>query len=65
MSRLRAMSGRRFDAFYKTIADGRACASSSTLYTDYMRDGDDPALRAMAARQLPIVRHRLEQIRAM
>ena len=64
MSRLRAMSGRRFDAFYKTTQTD-ALRQLVTLYTDYMRDGDDPALRAMAARQLPIVRHRLEQIRAM
>lgn len=64
MARLGAMSGRRFDAFYKTTQTD-ALRQLATLYTDYMRDGDDPALRAMAARQLPLVKHRLEQLHAL
>lgn len=64
MARLGSLSGRRFDAFYKTTQTD-ALRQLATLYTDYMRDGDDPALRAMAARQLPLVKHRLEQLRAM
>ena len=64
MSRLRALSGRRFDAFYR-ITQTDALRQLATLYTDYLRDGDDPALRTMAVHQLPIVRHRLLQLHAM
>ncbi len=64
MDRLSTMSGKRFDAFYVTTQRD-ALRQLATLYTDYATNGDDPALRAMAARQLPIVRQRLEQLRAM
>ena len=64
MDRLSTMSGKRFDAFYVTTQRD-ALRQLATLYTDYMSSGDDPALRAMAARQLPIVKQRLEQLRAM
>ena len=64
MNRLSTMAGKRFDAFYVTTQKD-ALRQLATLYTDYMTNGDDAALRAMAARQLPIVRQRLEQLRAM
>ena len=64
MDRLSTMSGKRFDAFYVTTQKD-ALRQLATLYTDYAANGDDPALRAMAARQLPIVKQRLEQLRAM
>ena len=64
MERLSTMSGKRFDAFYVTTQKD-ALRQLVTLYTDYQTNGDDPALRAMAARQLPIVRQRLEQLRGM
>ena len=64
MTRLSSLTGRRFDAFYVTT-EKDALRQLATLYTDYMHNGDDPALRAMAARQLPIVKHRLEQLRAL
>ena len=64
MDRLSKMTGKRFDAFYVTTQKD-ALHQLATLYTDYASNGDDPALRAMAARQLPIVRQRLEQLRGM
>ena len=64
MDRLSGLSGKRFDAFYVTTQKD-ALRQLATLYTDYQVNGDDPALRAMAARQLPIVQKRLEQLRGM
>lgn len=64
MTRLSGLTGHRFDTFYMTTQKD-ALRQLVTLYTDYARDGDDPALRAMATRQLPIVKHRLAQLSAM
>ena len=64
MDRLSTLRGRRFDAFYMTTQKD-ALRQLATLYTDYLREGDDPALRDMAERQLLIVKHRLAQLRAM
>ena len=64
MKRLAELRGCRFDAFYATTQKD-ALRHLVTLYTDYLRDGDDQALRAMAEHQLPIVKRRLAQLAKM
>ncbi len=61
LSRLRTISGRQFDALYKaTQVD--ALRQLAVLYRDYAANGDDPALRAMAAHELPRVDARLARV---
>ncbi len=62
LSRLSAMSGRGFDALYKSTQLD-ALDQLKTLYSDYAVNGDDPALRAIAAGELPKVRNRLAELR--
>lgn len=64
MDRLSTMSGKRFDAFFVTTQKD-ALRQLSVLYTDYIANGDDPALRALAERQLPLVKRRLDELRTM
>ena len=64
IKRLSSMRGHRFDVFYATTQKV-ALRQLVTLYTDYMRDGDDLALRVMAQRQLRSVQHRLAELAAM
>ena len=64
MARLSKLHGRQFDAFYLSTQTD-ALHQLATLYLDYMHDGDDPALRAIAARELPRVQHRLADIHAL
>ena len=64
LARLSAMSGRDFDALYKaTQLDG--LRQLATLYRDYAVNGDDPALRAMSARELPVVNRRIAELRRL
>lgn len=64
LSRLGAMSGADFDALYKaTQLDG--LRQLATLYRDYAANGDDPALRAMSVRELPLVNRRIAELRRL
>jgi predicted outer membrane protein len=64
LDRLGTLQGARFDSLY--VATQRdALRQLVTLYTDYAANGDDPALRALAARELPSVEHRLGQLRSL
>ena len=61
LARLRGLSGRQFDALYKAT-QGDALRQLVVLYRGYAADGDDPALRAIAARELPHVEARIAQV---
>ena len=64
LDRLEALKGARFDNLY--VATQRdALRQLTTLYTDYIANGDDPALRALASRELPSVERRLGQLRPL
>ncbi len=64
LARLSAANGRNFDALYKaTQLDG--LRQLATLYRDYSINGDDPALRAMATRELPVVNQRIAELRRL
>ncbi len=64
MERLRASSGRQFDALYRSTQRD-SLDQLATLYRSYIANGDDPAIRAIAQRELPRVEHRLEQLRRL
>lgn len=64
LDRLRAASGRDFDALYRSTQRD-SLDQLATLYRSYIADGDDPALRALAERELPRVEHRLDQLRRL
>ena len=64
LSRLSAMSGRGFDALYKSTQLD-ALDQLKTLYSGYAANGDDPALRAIAVGELPKVRARLVELRRL
>ncbi len=61
LARLRGMSGRQFDSFYKATQID-ALRQLATLYRSYQDNGDDPALRAIATRELPKVEARIRQV---
>ena len=64
IARLSAMTGRSFDALYKaTQLDG--LRQLQTLYSDYAINGDDAALRALSARELPQVNRRIAELRRL
>ena len=64
MDRLRAASGRDFDALYRSTQRD-SLGQLATLYRSYIASGDNPALRAIAQRELPRVEHRLDQLRRL
>ncbi len=61
LERLRTLDGNRFDALYRSTQED-ALKQLATLYRDYATNGDDAALRAIAASELPKVRRRLEEL---
>ena len=62
LDRLGGLSGRRFDALYRaTQLD--SLRQLSTLYRSYAAEGDDPALRVLAERELPRVNARIVELR--
>ena len=61
LDRLQTLDGRQFDALYRSTQQD-SLRQLATLYRDYAANGDDAALRALAASELPKVNHRLEQI---
>ena len=62
LSRLRGMSGRRFDALYRSTQLD-SLRQLSVLYRDYAANGDDLALRALANRELPRINDRIVELR--
>ena len=64
LERLRSMKGRQFDALYRATQND-SLRRLAILYTDYIANGDDPGLRALAQRELPRVDHRLAQLRRL
>ena len=61
LSRLKSASGRSFDRLYvSTQVD--ALRQLAILYGDYSRDGDDPALRTLAAGELPKINRRIAEL---
>ena len=64
LSRLQAMSGRQFDALYRSTQLD-SLRQLATLYRDYAANGDDPALRAMARRELPRINARIVGLRRL
>ena len=64
LSRLQARSGRDFDILYKSTQLD-ALRQLATIYSDYQSNGDDPALRAIAARELPKINARIVELRRL
>ena len=64
LSRLSASNGRDFNALYLSTQSD-ALHQLATLYRDYLRNGDDPALRAIATRELPKVNARIADLRRL
>lgn len=64
LARLRSLGGRRFDALYRTTQLD-ALRQLATLYRNYAANGDDPALRALALRELPRVNGRIVALRRL
>ena len=64
IAQLGALRGTNFDALYistHAVALHRLAES----YTDYIKNGDDPALRLLSVRNLPVVRRLLVDIRSL
>ena len=64
MSRLRDLSGREFDALYRSTQLD-SLRQLSVLYREYAANGDDPALQALARRELPKVNARIVELRKL
>ena len=64
LARLKTMNSHDFNVLYKSTQLD-ALRQLATLYRDYERDGDDPALRAIAARELPRVTRRIAELRRL
>ena len=64
MSRLRDLRGREFDALYRSTQLD-SLRQLSVLYRDYAVNGDDPALQALARRELPRVNARIVELRKL
>ena len=64
LDRLRNVSGREFDALYRSTQLD-ALRQLSVLYRDYAASGDDPALQALARRELPRVNARIVELRKL
>ena len=62
LSRLKNMSGRRFDALYRSTQLD-SLRQLSVLYRDYAANGDDASLRALAIRELPRINDRIVELR--
>ena len=62
LTRLKSMSGRRFDALYRSTQLD-SLRQLSVLYRDYAASGDDPSLRALATRELPRINDRIVELR--
>ena len=61
LDRLRAMQGRDFDALYRSTQRD-ALSQLATLYRDYLQNGDDQALRAIAQTELPKINRDLREL---
>ena len=64
LARLSSLSGREFNALYLSTQSD-ALHQLATLYRDYMRQGDDPALQAIATRELPKINARIAELRRL
>ena len=64
LERLRAASGAEFDMMYKR-EQMMAHQEAVALHSNYARRGDNPALRAMAARAVPMVTNHLARVRTL
>ncbi len=64
LSRLASMNGRAFNALYLSTQSD-ALRQLATLYRDDLRNGDDPALRAIATRELPKKNSRIAELRRL
>ena len=64
LSRLSSMNGREFDALYRSTQSD-ALQQLATLYRDYLRHGDDPALLAISNRELPKIKARIAELRRL
>ncbi len=58
LARLEGLEAAEVDDLYKT-KQLDALTQIETAYQTYLMKGDDPALKAMAARELPKLKHRL------
>ena len=61
LNRLRDMNGIAFDALYRSTQLD-ALRQLSTIYRDYIQNGDDDSLRAIAQRELPKINHRIAEL---
>lgn len=61
MDHLNSTNGRQFETLYRSTQRD-ALRQLAVLYRDYAANGDDPALRDLASRELPKVNRRLEQL---
>ena len=64
LARLAGMSGRAFDALYLSTQSD-ALHQLATLYRGYIRQGDDPALQAIATREMPKINARIAALRRL
>jgi predicted outer membrane protein len=64
LDRLSAGHGRPFDALYRTTQLD-ALRQLQTLYSGYVQNGDDPALRAIAVGELPKINRRISELRRL
>lgn len=61
LDRLRGLHGRDFNVLYRS-SQRDALNQLRVLYSDYMQNGDDAALRAMARRELPKINRDLREL---
>ena len=61
MDRLTSLDGRQFEALYRATQED-SLRQLAVLYRDYAASGDDPALRALAANELPKVDRLLKEV---
>ncbi|WP_158811918.1 DUF4142 domain-containing protein [Beijerinckia sp. L45] len=61
LDRLRGLQGREFDALYRSTQRD-ALMQLATLYRDYLQNGDDEALRALARSELPKINRDLREL---
>ena len=64
LTRLSSLNGREFNALYVSTQSD-ALHQLATLYRDYLRNGNDPALRAIATRELPKINDRIADLRRL
>jgi predicted outer membrane protein len=64
LDRLRGLQGREFDALYRST-QRNALSQLATLYRDYLQNGDDEALRAIARSELPKINRDLRELSAI